>query len=93
MLASASTAAAIRERRAHAQAATASAMPSVNGIRPMTTLLITPPKKSHDASAALPGVGASRRASRANSPTATTAATTPTSRVPASAASGGYRSE
>ena len=75
-------AAAIRDRRAHAQAPTASAIPSVNGIRPITTLLITPPRNSHDASAALPGVGASRRASMANSPTATTAATTPTSRVP-----------
>ena len=88
-LASDSAAATIRDRRAHAHAPTASAMPSVNGIRPITTLLMTPPRNSHAASAAAPGVGAIRRASIANSPTAATAATTPTSRVPSSAASGG----
>jgi hypothetical protein len=84
-----STAAARRERRAQAHAPTASAMPSVNGIRPITTLLITPPRNSHAASAPVAGLGAIRRASTANSATAATAATTPTSRVPASAASGG----
>ena len=92
-LASDSAAAARRERRAQAHAPTASAIPSVNGIRPITTLLITPPRNSHDASAAAVAVGASRRASRANSATDTTAAATPTKRVPASAASGGYSSE
>ncbi len=92
-LASDSSAAAMRERRAHAQAPTASAMPSVNGMRPITTLLITPPRNSHAASAPAPGVGAMRRASSANSPTAATAARTPTRRVPSSAASGGYSSE
>ena len=56
------------ERRAHAQAPTASAMPSVNGIRPMTTLLITPPRKSQAASAPAAGVGARRRASTAKRP-------------------------
>jgi hypothetical protein len=65
----------------------------VNGIRPITTLLITPPRNSHAASAPAVGVGAIRRASTANSPTAATPATTPTRRVPASAASGGYSSE
>jgi hypothetical protein len=88
-LASDSTAAAVRERRAHAHAPTASAIPSVNGIRPIHTLLITPPRNSHAASAPVAGVGAIRRASTANSPTAATPASTPTSRVPASAASGG----
>ena len=92
-LASDSTAAPVRDRRAQAQAPTPSAMPSVNGIRPITTLLITPPRNSQAASAPLVRVGAMRRASSANIPTAATPAATPTSRVPASAASGGYSSE
>jgi hypothetical protein len=92
-LASDSRAAPRRERRAHAQAPTASAIPSVNGIRPITTLLITPPRNSHAASAPAAGVGAMRLASTPNSPTAATPATTPTRRVPPTAASGGYSSE
>ena len=64
-------------------------MPSVNGIRPITTLLITPARKSHAASAPTAGEAARRRARRAKSHTATTAAATPTKRVPATAASGG----
>jgi hypothetical protein len=88
-LASERTAAASRDRRAHAQAPTASAIPSVNGIRPITTLLMIPPRNSQAASAPTAGVGARRRASTAKRPTAATPATTPTSRVPASAASGG----
>src|SRR3712207_8191475 len=39
------------DRRVHAHAATARASPSVNGIRPITTLLITPARKSQAASA------------------------------------------
>ena len=92
-LASESSAAASRERRAQAHAPTASAMPSVNGIRPITTLLITPPRNSQAASAPAPGEGAMRRASSANSPTAATRGEHADRRVPSSAASGGYSSE
>jgi hypothetical protein len=61
----------------------------VNGIRPITTLLITPARNSQAASAPAAGLAARRPERRANSQTAATAATTPTSRVPAIAASGG----
>ena len=84
-----SAAAAARERRAHAHTATAKAIPSVKGMRPITTLESIPPRNIQAAIAAVVGVGAIRRASAANTATATTAATTPTTRVPATAASGG----
>src|SRR4051794_41732931 len=68
------------DRRAHTQAATASARPRVNGIRPITTLLMTPARNSQAASAPAAGVAAQRRERRAKSQTAATAATTPTRR-------------
>jgi hypothetical protein len=87
------SAAAARERCTHAHAPTASATPSANGIRPTSRLLTTPPAKSHVASAPARSSGASRRAISENDQTAETVASTPTRRVPMSAASGGNRSE
>ena len=92
-LANASTAAAARARGRHAHAPTANAIPSANGIRPTTRLLTAPLANSHVAIVAARGVGAMRSATTENDQTAATVAITPTSRVPTSAASGGYSSE
>ena len=90
--ASARTAASTRHARpacsAHSQAPTASAMPSVNGIRPITTLLRTAAANSHVAPAAAPGVGAAARASGAKRAVAATAPSAPTHAGPGHAASG-----
>jgi hypothetical protein len=81
-------------RSAASQAATAKPMPSVNGIRPMTTLASTPAANSQVAIAARTGSpGAAARASGANAAVAATAATTPTSAGPIHAAAGAYSSE
>ena len=64
----------------------------MNGIRPMTTFDSAPPTNSHVAASARPG-GAWRRAIHAKAATATSAASTPTSRGPASTASGAKSSE
>src|SRR5262249_31134470 len=73
---------------AHNHAATASAIPSVNGIRPMTTLLRTPAVNSQAAPAAAPGLGATAQATGTNAAVAATADSTPTQAGPGHAASG-----
>ena len=77
-----------RSRSAHSHAATASAMPSVNGIRPITTLLSTPAANSHVAAVAAPGDGAAARAIGTNAAVAATAPSAPTHAGPGHAASG-----
>ena len=63
-------------------------MPSVKGIRPMTTLLSTPAANSHVAAAAAPGEGAAARASGTKAAVAATAPSAPTHAGPGQAASG-----
>ena len=55
-----------------------SAIPSRNGIRPISTLLSTPAVNSHVAAALAVGDGAAERANGENSATAATAESTPT---------------
>ena len=63
-------------------------MPSVNGMRPMTTLLSTPAANSQVAAVAAPGDGAARRAGGTNAAVAATALIAPTHAGPGQAASG-----
>jgi hypothetical protein len=91
-VASASTAATVFQTgprsSAHSQAATPKAIPSVNGIRPMTTLLTTPAANSHTAAEAAPAEVAAARASGIKAAVAASAASTPTHAGPGHAASG-----
>ena len=81
------------ERTAHAHAPTAQATPSVNGIRPMITLVTMPLANSHVAARAAAGVRAAPAASQPNASTAATPAIAPTARGPTSPASGGKSTE
>ena len=63
-------------------------MPSVNGMRPITTLLSTPAANSHVAAAAASVEGAAARAIGTNPAVAATAAIAPAQAGPGHAASG-----
>ena len=81
--------AATSERRTHAHAAMANAMPSAKGTRPTIRLLSAPAAKSHVASSAARGVEARRLATVPKHQTEATAARLPVRYVPSTAWIGG----